>query len=81
MEMRVNLFAALRDGAGTGEIHLPWKQGMTCRDILEELKKRFHSMAFLLESSFVAVNGSYAESEMPLMPEDEIAVMPPVSGG
>ena len=81
MEVKVNLFAALRDGAGAGEVHLSWKQGITCRDILAELKKRFASLASLLEHSFVAVNGSYAESEMTLMPEDEIAVMPPVSGG
>ena len=81
MEMKVNLFAALRDGAGTGEIHLQWKQGITRHDILEELKRRFHSMTSLLEHSFVAVNGSYAEPGTPLMPEDEIAVLPPVSGG
>ena len=81
MEVKVNLFAGLRDGAGTGEISLPWKQGITCQDILGELKKRFGSLASLLEHSFVAVNGSYAKSEMLLMPEDEIAVMPPVSGG
>ena len=81
MEVKVNLFAALKDGAGAGEVHLPWNQGITCRDILEQLKKRFGSLTSLLEHSFVAVNGSYAKSEMLLMPEDEIAVMPPVSGG
>ena len=67
--------------AGAGEVCLPWKQGTRCRDILEELKKRFGSLAPLLEHSFVAVNGSYAESGTALMPEDEIAVIPPVSGG
>ena len=81
MEVKVNLFAALRDGAGVGKIRLPWKQGITCRDILGELKKRFLSMTSLLEHSYVAVNGSYAESDRSLMPEDEIAVLPPVSGG
>ena len=81
MEIKVNFFAALREGAGVGEVHLSWKQGITCLDILEELKKRFGPLTSLLEHSFVAVNGSYAESEMTLMPEDEIAVMPPVSGG
>ena len=81
MEMKINLFAALRDGAGTGEIHLPWEQGITCRDILKKLKERFHPMTSLIEHSFVAVNGSYAEPETAIMPEDEIAVLPPVSGG
>ena len=81
MEIKINLFAALKDAAGKAEVRLPWKQGMTCRDILEELKKDFYSTASLLEHSFVAVNGNYAELGMNLMPEDEIAVMPPVSGG
>ena len=81
MEMKINLFAALRDGVGTEKIQLPWKQGITCRDILRELGSRFNSMASLLEHSFVAVNGSYAGPEMSLMPEDEIAILPPVSGG
>ena len=81
MQVKVNLFAALKDGVGVGEVHLTWKQGMTCRDILEQLKKRFCSLTSLLEHSFVAVNGSYAELGMGLMPEDDIAVLPPVSGG
>lgn len=81
MEVKVNLFAALRDGAGVGEVCLPWKQGMTCSDVLEELRKKFQSMTNLLEHSFIAVNGIYTESKCNLMPEDEVAVLPPMSGG
>ena len=81
MQMKINLFAALRDGAGAGEIAIPWKQGITGRDILEDLKTRFNSLTSLLEHSFMAVNGSYAELDCNLMPEDEIAILPPVSGG
>lgn len=81
MELKVNLFAALRDGAGAGEVCLSWKPGMTCSDVLAELRKKFQSMTHLLEHSFVAVNGIYAESKGNLMPEDEVAVLPPMSGG
>ena len=81
MEMKVIFLAALRDGSGVGEIRLPWKQGITCRQILEELKERFESVSSLLERSLVAVNGNYAGPDWDLMPEDEIAILPPVSGG
>ncbi len=81
MQMKVNLFAALKEHAGSGEIFLPWKRGMTYVELLEDLKKTFHSMESLLVRSFVAVNGACAEPDQLLMPEDEVAVLPPVSGG
>ncbi len=81
MEIKVNLFAALRDGAGVREVHLPWKHGMTSSDVLAELRKKFQSLTNLLEHSFVAVNGIYAESKCNLMPADEVVVLPPMSGG
>lgn len=81
MQIKVRLFAALRDAAGREEVAVPWKQGLTCPEILDVLKKRFHPFSALLERSLVAVNGSYAEPGVVLMPEDEVAVLPPVSGG
>ena len=81
MEMKVKLFAALRDGAGADQIQIEWKQGITCRDVLTEIKNRFAFMAALFEKSFIAVNGGYADFSRNLMPEDEIAILPPVSGG
>ena len=81
MEVKVKLFTALREGAGQEEVSFRWKQGMTHRDILDELKKMFQPLSPLLECSFVAVNGCYAEPGLVLMPEDEVAVLPPVSGG
>lgn len=81
MEMKIKLFTSLREVAGKSEVSLPWKQGMTYPDILEELKRNFHGAASLLGCSLVAVNGVYASPDKILMPEDEIAVLPPVSGG
>ncbi len=81
VQIKVRLFTALRDAAGKEEVSLPWKRGMTYPDILGELKKKFRPMVSLLECSFVAVNGGYAEPDQVLAPEDEVAVLPPVSGG
>ena len=79
--MKIGLFAALKDAAGKNEMRIAWKQGMTARDVVEELKKNFETLGPLLERSFVAVNGSYASLTSCLNPEDEVAVLPPVSGG
>lgn len=81
MEMRVKLFTVLRDAAGKEEIVMPWRQGMTSPDLIKDLKKNFESMAPLLDASMVAINGRFAERGTVLMPEDEVAVLPPVSGG
>ena len=81
MEMRVKLFMVLRDAAGSEEVILPWRQGMTYLDLMGDLKKKYSGITELLDSSFVAVNGRFAERGTVLMPEDEVAVLPPVSGG
>ena len=81
MEIKINLFAALRDAAGKPEVRIPWKQGMTCLDVVGQLKEKFYLAASLWAVSFVAVNGHYAEAGTVLNPEDEVAVLPPVSGG
>ena len=80
-KLNIKLFAALKDAAGRAEVSLAWRPGMTSRDVLEELRIHFLSMASLLPHSLVAVNGDHAEPARILMPEDEVAVLPPVSGG
>ena len=81
MKIKIKLFAALRDAAGREEVGLEWRQNMTPADLMIELGKNFASVAPLLKHSFVAVNGCYAEPGAALMPDDEVAVLPPVSGG
>ncbi len=81
MIIKVSFFAALRDAAGKTEVSLSWRQGMTSLNLVEQLKQKFHEASSLLESSLVAVNGQYAEPGTVLNPEDEVAVLPPMSGG
>lgn len=81
MEITVHLFAALRERTGAEAVRLPWTEGMTCRDVKVFLKESFGSAGPLVECSLVAVNGEYASDRLILAPEDEVAVLPPVSGG
>jgi molybdopterin synthase sulfur carrier subunit len=75
----VRLFAAARVAAGTGRDELP---GGTVGDVLAEAVTRYgHGFADVLAGCRVWVNGEAAEPSDPIGPNDELAVLPPVSGG
>ena len=76
---RLLLFAGARDAAGVREADLP---GTTLEEVLEAARARYGTtFARVLAASRVWVNGSPALPAAPLGPSDEVAVIPPVSGG
>ena len=76
---RLRLFASAREAAGTGRDTVP---GATVREVLEEACGRYgHDFAGLLETCQVWCNGEPAAPNAPVGDDDEIAVLPPVSGG
>lgn len=76
MQIRVRLFAALRERAGAAEVELELPEGALVRDALA----RFGSLADGLPL-VMAVNREYVDPEAELLPGDELALIPPVSGG
>jgi molybdopterin synthase catalytic subunit/molybdopterin converting factor small subunit len=82
MIVRVRLFAILRERAGGEEIELELGEGATVADALSALEEAPH-LGELLERMPVAmaVNRDYADSSTELRPDDELALIPPVSGG
>jgi MoaE-MoaD fusion protein len=82
MNVRVQLFAILRERAGSASIELELASGATVADALAALE-RSPALAGLLERLPVrmAVNREYATRQTPLSPDDELALIPPVSGG
>jgi molybdopterin converting factor subunit 1 len=80
--VRVRLFAALREQAGRDSIEIELGEGATVADALEQLSSQ-PPLAGLLERLPVAmaVNRDYASAETPLRAEDELALIPPISGG
>lgn len=55
-------------------------RGTTVGELRQELGERFPELLGL-KSLFIAVNNDYAEDDRVLEPTDEIALIPPVSGG
>ena len=76
MEVKVRLFAMLRERAGAGEVSLELADGASVRDALDRLGDLADGLPLVM-----AVNREYAPEDQVLAPGDELALIPPVSGG
>ncbi len=82
MRATVRLFAILRDRAGTDSIEIELPERATVADALELLAGRDELEDVLERTSvLMAVNREYAVPAQQLHPGDELALIPPVSGG
>ena len=79
--IRVLLFGAAADRAGTRETELPVDEGVTLAEIWSLLAGRHPDLAPMRDTLAFAVNGEYARGDADVSPGDEVAVLPPVSGG
>lgn len=75
----LRLFAAAREAAGTGSDDVP---GATVAEVLDKAGSRYgERFVTVLAVSRVWVNGQPASMGDAVVDEDEVAVLPPVSGG
>ena len=77
----VRLFAAAREIAGADSLAIELPPGATVAELRAELTRRIPALAGLLAKSALAVNHDFAEDADVIRPIDELAVIPPVSGG
>jgi len=79
MTVQVRLFAALREIAGTSSLET---SGHTAGDVAEALGVRYgERFAKIAAVSTFVVNGERADRGTPVAEGDEVAILPPVSGG
>jgi molybdopterin converting factor subunit 1 len=81
MRVTVRLFARLRDIAGSGELAREVPAGATVRAVWRTLVAEFPDMAGYEAAVSAAVNTDYSKLDAPLSEGDEVALLPPVSGG
>ena len=80
--VKVMLFAAAREQAGVDEMRLELGASeCTTTGAAQSLQQRYPQLEKLLPRCALAVNGEYVQSEMALKEGDEVAVLPPMSGG
>lgn len=82
MVVSVRLFAILRDLAGSDTVELRLDEGASAGDALAALAED-EKLSGVLSSMSVAlaVNRDYADRDTPLSANDELALIPPLSGG
>jgi molybdopterin converting factor subunit 1 len=83
MVLQVRLFAVLRERAGRDSLKIEVAEGATVAEALRALGAESEPLAAALEAMPVvmAVNRSYVGEEATLFAGDELALIPPVSGG
>jgi molybdopterin synthase catalytic subunit len=81
VRVTVRLFARLRDIAGAAELAREVSPGATIASVWQQLVRDFPDFARYERSISSAVNADYVAMDQPLREGDEVAFLPPVSGG
>ncbi len=81
LKIDVKLFAAYRDRLGRSNLSLELEAGSTVAQLAERLVASYPKAFPPAVDLVVAVNQEYAESHQVLQEGDEVALIPPVSGG
>lgn len=79
--IEVLLFGAAADRAGTRKVQLDVEQTTTLAEVWPLLVGRYPALSSMRDTLAFAVNGEYARMDEPVGPDDEVAVLPPISGG
>jgi molybdopterin converting factor subunit 1 len=81
MKVRVKLFAALHEVVGHEELEVELEPGTTAGELLDFLVAEHPKLARYLDVIQVAINQDFTERDASITEDDEVALLPPVSGG
>ena len=81
MRVRVLFFGQLKDIVGVSQEEADLSEGARVEDLFERYGRRFPRLAEFRPSIAASVNQEYAAWRAPLAAGDEVAFLPPVSGG
>lgn len=81
MKVRVRLFAMLRERAGTDDAFHDVPGGSTVKDLWDDVRREHTGLAGVDLKLLYAVNNEYVALDHRLADGDEVAFIPPVSGG
>ena len=81
MHVNIRLFARLKEVVGASELQRAVPEGAAAADAWNALVVEFPALGPYTRSVSCAVNEEYARLTAPLQDGDEVAFLPPVSGG
>ena len=79
--IQILLFAQCKECVGQPEIQWPINKPITVAQLLDALAERYPRLTALRGVLAVAVNEKYAQANTTISIGDEVALLPPVSGG
>jgi molybdopterin converting factor subunit 1 len=79
--MKILFFAQSREAAGCSDYEMSIAKPLTQSELWRQLSETFPGLVPQRKVSRLARNGTYVQEGELLNPEDEVAVIPPVSGG
>lgn len=79
--VKVLLFGAAADLAGKREFDFPMEGDSSLDKLWDEVAEEYPRLSPMRETLAFAINGEYAERTATVSPGDEVAFLPPVSGG
>jgi molybdopterin converting factor subunit 1 len=81
VRVAVRFFASLRELTGESRVSLDLPEGSRAGDVWEECAARWPALRSRRASTVLAVNQEFARPDVALRDGDEVALLPPVSGG
>lgn len=81
MKLRIRLFASFREAVGTNRLDWHAPDDATVGDVVAALRAEYPKLGPAAEKAMLAVNQEYVGPELRLHDGDELALIPPVSGG
>jgi molybdopterin synthase catalytic subunit/molybdopterin converting factor small subunit len=81
LRLRVRLFAAFRERAGAPEVEVEVDDGATMRDVVAAVVARAPALGDVVHTARPVRNREFVSPDAPVAASDEVALLPPVSGG
>ena len=81
IRLNVKFFSSVRDVIGQKSVEIEVDKNMTAEQLLEHLKEKYSGLDDLKKQVIVAVNKNTVPKNKRLEDGDEVALLPPVSGG
>jgi len=81
LKIKVRFFASYREIAGRPEEVFELREGATLSTLISKVRSVYPKLTKLTDDLIVSVNKRYAKEDVVLKEGDEVALLPPVSGG
>jgi molybdopterin converting factor subunit 1 len=81
VKIRVRLFASFREAVGSGTLDWEAPEGASVSEVMAALRAAYPRLGPAAEKAMLAVNQEYVGGDLRLHDGDELALIPPVSGG